>query len=620
MTEAASSSSGASQRTWWDNLGAGGIIALEAAGLAVVTLAWAVPCVIRQQPPPAWAVAVSAAALAALLTTLLTSGGVLAMALQTFWQCVRMKVAVAFIVLLAAALAVLPSQMKGDGTLAGAIRALLSYGTSITALLLSVVTVLLATNVVSSDIARKQIFLTATKPLARWQYVLGRWLGVVLLDAMLLALAMGTVYALAQHLRAQPDRLESLVGASEDRRSVETEVFAARGKAYPDPADVEGRLRDRLDVFKKRGVYQQAVDAWLARTGGDPQKAEQAFIEEVHRGVLAEMNSAGPGRQMLWTFSGIRIEGGIMDFPGTVEAVDRGAWQARLRIEPRWAARMIYQTPVHVDQVDGRVADSGEDFVVLQFYSDENFRRLNLSNLVGREVRVIVDPPIQLTYKFSATGELPNDTLTCLWALRNPQTNAVHAEPREDPSSRPNVLTVSSRVVDANGRVEVQFINETPTSVQINPSDVYILFPQGSFEWNYLRATLLMLLQLAFLAALGVLAGSFLSFPVAVLLCMALLLISLGRPFIADAVKISSVFAPGVDLFTAAGYVSMQLLSLLLPDFGSTWPSDNLVDGLYISWTSLGETASLTVGLRALAALALGCLIFRKRELARVQV
>ena len=101
---------------------------------------------------------------------------------------------------------------------------------------------------------------------------------------------------------------------------------------------------------------------------------------------------------------------------------------------------------------------------------------------------------------------------------------------------------------------------------------------------------------------------------------MALLLVALGRPFIADAVKVSSIFAPGVDVFTAAGYLSMQLLALLLPDFASTWPTDSLVDGLYISWSSLGETASLTVGLRALAALALGCFIFRRRELARVQV
>ena len=116
------------------------------------------------------------------------------------------------------------------------------------------------------------------------------------------------------------------------------------------------------------------------------------------------------------------------------------------------------------------------------------------------------------------------------------------------------------------------------------------------------------------------LAGTFLSFPVAVVACLTLLLISLLRPFLVSAVEVSSIFAPGVDWLTATGYLAMQFMVILLPDFASTWPSDTLVEGLRISWSELGQTASLTVGLRAMVALALCCLIFRKRELARVQV
>ncbi|MGA2266255.1 MAG: hypothetical protein ABSH10_07485, partial [Phycisphaerae bacterium] len=52
---------------------------------------------------------------------------------QTFAQCLRMKVAAAFIILLGVTLAILPVTMKGDGTLAGRIRTLLSYGCGMTA-------------------------------------------------------------------------------------------------------------------------------------------------------------------------------------------------------------------------------------------------------------------------------------------------------------------------------------------------------------------------------------------------------------------------------------------------------------------------------------------------------
>ena len=117
-----------------------------------------------------------------------------AVARHTFAQCIRMKIAVAFILLLAVCLLGLPYVMKGDGTLTGSIRTFLSYSVSITGVLLSIVTVLVTVSVVSGDISEKYIYLIIAKPLARWEYILGRWLGVVLLNAVLLAIAAGIIF------------------------------------------------------------------------------------------------------------------------------------------------------------------------------------------------------------------------------------------------------------------------------------------------------------------------------------------------------------------------------------------------------------------------------------------
>ena len=100
-----------------------------------------------------------------------------AVARETFAQCLRLKVAGVFIILLALGLVAMPFALKGDGTLAGRIRTLLAYGTGMTGALLSVVTVFLAVGVVSGDIRERQIFIVASKPLARWQYIVGRWGG-----------------------------------------------------------------------------------------------------------------------------------------------------------------------------------------------------------------------------------------------------------------------------------------------------------------------------------------------------------------------------------------------------------------------------------------------------------
>ena len=64
-------------------------------------------------------------------------GSVWAIARHTFAQCLRMRVAAAFLLLLAAMLGALPLMMKGDGTLAGQIRTFLSYSTSLTGFLLT---------------------------------------------------------------------------------------------------------------------------------------------------------------------------------------------------------------------------------------------------------------------------------------------------------------------------------------------------------------------------------------------------------------------------------------------------------------------------------------------------
>ena len=179
---------------------------------------------------------------------------------HTFSQCLRMKMAGLFIVLLLIALATMPFQMKGDGTLAGRIQTFLAYGTGITSVLLSLVTIFASVSTISSDLRGKQIFTVASKPLARWQYIVGRWLGVVLLVAMLLAVSATAIYGFAQYLRGRDDLLLN----PQDRGAVETEVFAARRRVPP--AGIEERLKRGVDAsideLRNRGVYENALKAY----------------------------------------------------------------------------------------------------------------------------------------------------------------------------------------------------------------------------------------------------------------------------------------------------------------------------------------------------------------------
>ncbi|MCD6364863.1 MAG: hypothetical protein J7M14_03220, partial [Planctomycetes bacterium] len=150
--------------------------------------------------------------------------------------------------------------------------------------------------------------------------------------------------------------------------------------------------------------------------------------------------------------------------------------------------------------------------------------------------------------------------------------------------------------------------------------DISVLYHVGSFGVNIIKAMLLILCQLAFLAALAVLAGTFLSFPVSCLLCFSVLPFSLARDFLTTSVRLEGPGVTTVDIFTYMGHWIVKAMKFVLPDFNSTFPNTQIVDGMCISWTWVGQTAGIVFALQTALLLAIACLVFHNRELARVQV
>ena len=181
-------------------------------------------------------------------------------------------------------------------------------------------------------------------------------------------------------------------------------------------------------------------------------------------------------------------------------------------------------------------------------------------------------------------------------------------------------------MVDGEGKCEIQYINMpfdeygNGVSVEILSSDVSVLFRVDSFEWNYLRGMALILLQLMFLAALGVFSGSFLSFPVGCLLSFAAMPVGLAQEFLYKAVTMGPSPLADYHVIKVIGGISLAVLKVLLPNFSQTMPMDFISSGMNIPWSYLGQAALMTMAVRGLVALAAACVIFTKRELARVQV
>jgi hypothetical protein len=127
-----------------------------------------------------------------------------AIASKMIVEALRRRVPLALACFALAMIVTLPFVLRSDGTFKGQIQLALSYSLTLTFFILMLLTIFLSTMSFTGEIKYKQIYLLDTKPLARWQFFIGKLAGVALLNLTFLAvlgLASGgmVAYLLATH-------------------------------------------------------------------------------------------------------------------------------------------------------------------------------------------------------------------------------------------------------------------------------------------------------------------------------------------------------------------------------------------------------------------------------------
>ena len=137
----------------------------------------------------------------------------------------RFRLFIVVAVLLLAAVVGLPLLIKDDGTARGFTQILLTYTLSTITALLGLSTLWLACGTLARDIEECQMQMVAVKPIARWQIWLGKWLGILSLNAALLAISGAGVFFLLQWRATKLSPAEQTV--------LRNEVLVARAGAKP---------------------------------------------------------------------------------------------------------------------------------------------------------------------------------------------------------------------------------------------------------------------------------------------------------------------------------------------------------------------------------------------------
>jgi len=215
----------------WILVRAGWLVA--ATGLAGVT-GMAVACVVG---------------LAAIRGLLAGSTGIAGVARAVIDEAVRMRAALVLLVLLVLLIPTLPLVLDHDERLEYRVQFLLAWALGGTGLILSLLTIFLACGSICGDIESSRIHTTLAKPLHRWEYLVGKWLGIVLFNLLMVALAgagTATFVGVLARTRATDQA---------DRDAVDHQVLTARATVAP--------AHDRPDE------YEAAIDAAIRRLEED---------------------------------------------------------------------------------------------------------------------------------------------------------------------------------------------------------------------------------------------------------------------------------------------------------------------------------------------------------------
>ncbi|HEX3719517.1 MAG TPA: hypothetical protein VH595_16305 [Verrucomicrobiae bacterium] len=182
-------------------------------------------------------------------------------------------------VLLVASVVALPLVLVDDGTAKGLTQILLTYTLTAVASLLGFVTLWLSCGTLAKDVEECQMQVVSVKPIARWQIWIGKWLGLLSLNAALLALSGAAIFALLQW---RANRLPA-----DQQEILRKEIFVARAATRNPPQDftpeVDQIIKDRVKNY-----------ATL------PENDQYEIRQQITGGLKAELTEVGPGYRRRW--------------------------------------------------------------------------------------------------------------------------------------------------------------------------------------------------------------------------------------------------------------------------------------------------------------------------------
>ncbi|MEQ9454437.1 MAG: ABC transporter permease [Phycisphaeraceae bacterium] len=362
------------------------VVGVYAMGLAYVTGMWLIRFVLQAGHP------------------------ILGVARTLIDESIRMRVPLVFLIVLLLLVPSLPLVMDPAERLEYRVASFLSWSMLAVSGLLSLLTIFLAVGTVASEFSQKQIFLTFTKPVARWQYLLGKWLGIVMLNALLVLVAGGGIYAFTELIARQP----ALDGP--DRMGVDTQVLAARIAVEPQFGSAD-ELQARFAQQLQRLRLEQPE---TYGSPGDPiDRLSDAAINQIQMIAISDWLSIAPRNSQTYQFENLAEAkglGGNVQLrvePNAAGTVPEGMVELGMRVNGRPYGSSVFP--------DGRIRLSEETHHILDIpasaITDDGVLVLEIFNARADQPSISFSPAdgMQLLYRVDTFENNLFRAMVLLW-------------------------------------------------------------------------------------------------------------------------------------------------------------------------------------------------------------
>lgn len=480
-------------------------------------------------------------------------GPVFAVARNMLTEATRMKISLVLIILMIFGLAVLPGLLNDEQPLRYRVQSFLQYSVTGVFWILAFLTLAFGIASITAEQREKVIWQTVTKPVAAWKYLLGKWLGIVGLNAVLLLVSASGIFLFTEYLRNQPAIGESqaYMGTdsvvSEDRFILESRVLTARKSQYMTiPEELSRESPEFQERVKDFIAQERLIDPNFATTPRDLEYVVNDLLE----GTLRNYRSIPPGQSRDFRIEGLQ-QAKAQNSPITL----------RLRIDaegnrPDVMYDMTFGLPRSLD-------------------------------------------PTPLTKKMGL-GYYHNISLT---------TEAISDDGVLD------IIIINGRPVQTADR-GMMIIPNGSTAV-MPEKGLEISYRAGGYRANFMRVILVLWIKLGFLAMIAVCASTFLSFPVACLIAFGIFLLAEMSGFLINAAETySTVDQKGNTIWIKVITASVtNWAGQVFQTYNDLTPVRRLVDGRLMSWSSVAVGTGVLLTLTGLL-YGVAIAIFRKRELA----